>query len=289
MSYQPDERDLFRRLGEDAQRATMAEPGELRRRTDRRTATRAAIGTVAAVVAVAGIAFGANGLTGSAAPDPADDPTPTESEPIDPVTSAAPPPEGIPPDAWLGKDDLGFQPGGGDPVAVLEPCGRSILREDGSVEGLLSGATRQGSYHAPGTRAVNTPDGTIAQTVLLTRDEKAAMGVWFGFQESVKDCPEETELEPGSKRYSLEEPPTTTSSAQADRTMLVKVSTSFAYLFGSPPDAGPEYIDTYVVVVQVGDAITFLELRGWEASTTLLEDVERLTRLATARLLDWRS
>jgi hypothetical protein len=41
--------------------------------------------------------------------------------------------------------------------------------------------------------------------------------------------------------------------------------------------------------VQVGDAVTFLELRGWEASTTHLADVERLTRLATARLLDWRA
>ena len=34
--------------------------------------------------------------------------------------------------------------------------------------------------------------------------------------------------------------------------------------------------------------VTMLELRGWEASTTDLEDVQRLAHLATLRLLDWR-
>jgi hypothetical protein len=287
MVHEPDERALYRSLGDDAHRAHLPEPGELRRRSDRRTAVRAAVGTVAAVVAVAGIAVTANGLTRSAGPEPVG--TPTVSPTVSETIHSSPPPEVISAQAWLGKDDLGFALGGRDTADVLAPCGRSPLVSDQFDGSPHSEATRLGNYHSPGTPAVNTPDGTIAQTIVVMGSEKDAAALWFLMQEAVKDCPEESELESGAVRYSLEEPPTATSGARADRAMLIKVSTSFEYLFGSPPDSGPAYIDSYVVVVQVGDAVTFLELRGWEASTTHLADVERLTRLATARLLDWRA
>jgi hypothetical protein len=42
-------------------------------------------------------------------------------------------------------------------------------------------------------------------------------------------------------------------------------------------------------VVQVLDTVTYLTIRGWEASDTDIEDVRRLASAATVRLLDWRN
>lgn len=305
-----EERELFGRLADDAGRARLLPPADLRRRGDRRTAVRAAVVTVAVVALVAGVLLGGGGLLGNAAPEPAPldtpaaspstsatpsptEPTPSETASSDPSMSPAPPPEKAPPEevtpaAWLGEDVLGFELAPVDAADVPTPCGRSVLQDDAYVEALLSGGTRQGSYRAPDTPAFHTPDGTITQTIVLMRDEQAADAVWFRMQEVVKDCPEETSEEPGAIRYGLVDPALPTSSALPDRHLLVEVSTSYEYLFGAPPDAGPDRIDTYVSVLRVGNAVTFLELRGWEASATDLPDVHRLAHLATARLLDWQ-
>ena len=128
MSQLPDERDLFRRLGDDTHRAHLPDPEALRRRSDRRTTVRTAIGTVAAAVAVLAVIVGANGLTGSAAPeqDPANTgpASPTVSETI----HSSPPPEAIPNAAWLGKGDLGFESAGVDVVEAPQLCGHRWWR-----------------------------------------------------------------------------------------------------------------------------------------------------------------
>ncbi len=289
-----DERELFRRLDEDADRATLVTPEALRGHADRRTAVRAATGTVAVVLAVAGVALAANGMDRGAGPEIIDAPTPTmtvSKSPTkpDPSMSATPDAANIPGAAWLGKADLGFRLSGTDDLAVSAPCGRSPFDQDLVQGSVVTGGTRQGVYHAPGTPEEYTPDGSVTQSIALMRDAQAATELWYLMQETVKDCPEETREEPGAIRYSLVDGALPASSVRPDRHLLVKVSTSFEYLFGSPPDAGPDRIDSYISVLQVGDAVTFLEVRGWEASPTPVEEAQLLAVQATRRLLDWRA
>ncbi len=135
-----------------------------------------------------------------------------------------------------------------------------------------------------------SPDGTIAQTIASDDDEKDARARCGAASRRRTGLSRGDPEDAGAHlRYGLADHELPASSARPDQHLLIKASTSPEYLFGSPPDAGPDYIDTYVSVLQVGDAVTFLDLRGWEASETDLEDVHRLAGLATGELLDWRA
>jgi hypothetical protein len=283
MSHQPDERDLFSRLADDAHRAHLAGPEELRRTGDRRTAARAAAGSIAVVVAIGGVLVGANALGGSAAPEiePGGTSTPTVVETI----RSTPSPEGIPEPAWLSERDLAFPMDGRRELALPEPCGSPLVADVLESGRVPSYASRQGNFHAPGTPAAHTPDGTITQSILLMRDEQDAQELMERIRGYLAGCPEETTEEPGDIRYLLADPATPQSS---DDHVLIDVSYRLGYLLGTDGPTSPDRVDQYVSVLRVGEVVTFLEIRGWEASDTDLADVHRLARLATARVLEWR-
>ena len=284
----PDERELLRRLGEDSDRGHLAEPEALRRRSDRRTAVRAAVGTVASAVAVLAVVVGANGLTGTAAPDIVGDPTPA---PTTPSVSSEVPPEAIPDAAWLGKGDLGFESAGVDELETPALCGQPLVEHELVDAGAFAASgTRLGNYHQPGTPAINTPDGTINQSIVLARDRDSADALMDAIRAAVARCPEETTLDdPGEVTYAVLDGALPTSSARPDRHVLIDVSTSYDPDPEIAPASGPDRYDTFVSVLQVGEAVTILEVRGWEASDTAIEEVQRLAHLATVRLLDWRN
>ena len=104
---------------------------------------------------------------------------------------------------------------------------------------IASSGSRRGNYHSPGTPEINTPDGTITQSILLSGDVAVADDLMGDIQALVADCPEETTADPGDISYTLANPALPTSSARPDRHILIDVSTSHESIFGAPPDAGP--------------------------------------------------
>ena len=279
-----DERELYRRLADDADRARLTAPEDLRARGDRRTAVRAAAGTVAVVVVVAGVLVGGNGLLGDASPDPVpvDTPTPPLSPTPEPTDAATPLPATIPDSAWLNADDLRSAEVARESNGIADlppPCGRWLLSAP-------SGSTvfsRIGSYRAPGVPMDFVPDGTITQTIVVLPQAEAAARVVEEMRQDVANCPEDTHSE---NRYALADAGLPLSSARPDTHILIDVSEPGLDLGDGNPD--PARIHTYISVIQVRDTVTVLVVRGWEASDTDIEDVRRLASAATVRLLDWR-
>lgn len=311
MSHQPDERDLFRRLGADAERAHLAAPEELRRTSDRRTAVRAALGSVAVVVAVGGVLVGGNALSGSAAPDIADTPTPTVTstggpptpeptpEPTPIETASVSPPEPtettgaptspIPEEAWLDSKDLRF---GISHKGKFEPpslCGRPLVAQALVDEGLATvDGTRDGIYEEPDPE-YDVPEGTTHQTIVLLNSTRAADQLMDDVVDRVAACPEDTTYDdPSQVTYRLVSPVGAQASDTPDRELLIDVSTSYELYWEIAPQNGPDRFDTFISVVRVGDAISFLEVHAWEAGDTTLEEVRRLVGPTTANLREWR-
>ena len=290
MPNDADERELYRLLADDADRARLTPPEDLRARGDRRTAVRAALGTLAVVVVVGGVLVGGNGLLGDAAPDPdpVGTPTPSVTPTQEPTEAATPRPTTIPAEAFLGRRDLRNDASPADSSDVPAPCGRAllpgVLTSGGSPE---RSRTMQGSYLAPDLPAGYVPDGTISQTILLLTDEASADALMGDIEAAVVDCPTETTDDSGEVRYSLADPALPLSSARPDRHLLIEINSPGLDLGDGQPN--PARIDTYVSVVQVWDTVTFVTMRGWEASDTDIEDVRRLASAATVRLLDWRN
>src|SRR4051794_23508643 len=117
---------LFRALAEDADRARLDAPADLRRRGDRRTATGAAVTTVGVVAVVAALLMGGGALLGDSS---------RGLSPVDPATPAvagskspAAPMTLIPPSAWLDAADLNDA---ADPIEsddeLLRPCTEALL------------------------------------------------------------------------------------------------------------------------------------------------------------------
>jgi hypothetical protein len=300
MSNDADERELFGRLDEDAGRARLAAPEDLRRRADRRTAARAVGGTVAVVLVVGGLLVGGNALLGNAAsaPSPVDTPTasptvgssppPTVSPTVSPTVDPTAAPTVIPASAWLGADDLRGDRQPADDAGLLAPCGRPWLsgaaQESAAVT--VSG-TMQGNYPAPGVPMDYVPDGTLSQTIVVFGDTQDADQLMQRVQTSIVGCPDDTAANSGDVRYSLADPGLPLSSARPTRHVLVDIDTPGPDFGEGPPD--PARVHSYVSVLQVADTVTFLTIQGWEASETDLDDVQRLASVATVRLLDWRS
>jgi hypothetical protein len=310
MPHDPDEREFFRLLADDARRGHLEPPEELRRRSDRRTATRAVLGTVAVVVAVGGVIVGGGVLGGSAAPEPPvlDTASPTATEPTTTAATPAPteepsttpaegptpsetveaPPASIPQEAWLDKADLRI--GSFDtPFEVFSLCGRPLMSGGlADSEAVLAKGTRDGNYQQAATPEFSTPDGTTRQTIVLMDSARAAEDLMASVDARVAACPEESTLEdPSQVTYSLADPALPSSLAQPDRHVLIDVSRSYEPYWEIAPE-GVDRFDTFVSVVQVGDVVSFLEVRGWEASDTSPQEVRLLAGLAVKRLADWR-
>jgi hypothetical protein len=142
----------------------------------------------------------------------------------------------------------------------------------------------RGDYLDPSLPDDYVPDGTISQTIVLFTDAQGADALMRDVESAVAACPAD---DADGARYSLGDPGLPLSSARADAHLLVDVELPGRDLGDGKPD--PARIDTYVSVLRVGDAVTFLTMRGWEASDTDVEDVRRLASAATVRLLDWRN
>jgi hypothetical protein len=212
--------------------------------------------------------------------------TPTRTpEPTDAATTR---PTTIPAEAFLGRRELRFDTSPGDSPDVPSPCGRAlilgIMGHGGAPE---VSKTVHGSFLAADQPADYVPDGTISQTVLFLADQENADALMRDIEAAVVDCPAKTTDDSGEVRYSLADPGLPLSSARPDRHLLIEINSPGLDLGDGQPD--PARIDTYVSVVQVLDTVTYLTIRGWEASDTDIEDVRRLASAATVRLLDWRN
>jgi hypothetical protein len=316
MSQQPDERELFRRLGDDVDRTRLAAPDELRRRSDRRTAVRAAIGTVAVAVAVGGVLVGGNALSGTAAPDvqPAESSTPTVSETIpsfpppepsptesagngsgeDPSPSTATETSGtptseIPEAAWLDASDLGYGVSHKGRFSPPSLCGRPLVADALVKSGAaVVNGTRDAIYREPQPGDYGVPEGITNQSIVLLDSRREADALMDAIQAQVADCPEEsTRDEPSEITYTLADPEMPAGGETPDRHLLIDVSTSYA-LYEEIAPAGVDRFDTFISVVQVADAVSILEVHGWETSDTSIEEALRYVGPATERLLDWR-
>jgi hypothetical protein len=148
---------LFRALAEDADRARLDAPADLRRRGDRRTAVGAVVGAVAVAVVVAGVLAGGAALSGKGARDltPVDPASPTvtvSKSPAAPITT-------IPASARLTADDLNDS---ADPITSDALPGPCMVELPGSV---LASATVQGFYRDPSLTSDYVPDGTVHQLI----------------------------------------------------------------------------------------------------------------------------
>jgi hypothetical protein len=283
-----DTDDLFRALAEDAGRARLEPPADLRRRSDRRTAARTALGTVAVVAVVAAVLMGTGALRGDSTRDlaPIDPASPTVTSPtVVPSKSPRSPVTTIPASAWLDAADLRVGPLGAGEADLPSPCGRALLPTS-SLESAQVSETMNGSYLAPGVPPDFVPNGTISQTIVVRANVQSAAALMAELQAHVAACAIETRDEAGA-RYAAGDSALPLSSARPDDHLLIEVDEPGLDLGDGEPD--PARVSHYVSVLRVADTLTFLTLRGWEASETDLADVQRLASRATVRLLDWRN
>jgi hypothetical protein len=152
---------LFRALAEDADRARLEPPGDLRRRGDRRTALRAALGAVTVVAVVASVVLGGSSLIDrSSGPVVVDTPMPT------PTAARHRTPTSIPSSAFLSAADLNDS---ADPIRsdALPPPGCEVLMStaDGEPGQLVVARTVHGFYRAPELTLDFVPDGTVLQQI----------------------------------------------------------------------------------------------------------------------------
>jgi hypothetical protein len=278
----PTERELFDLLSDDASRARLDAPADLRRRADRRTATRAALGSVAVVAVVAAAFLAGRPLTDrSTAPDVVDTPPPTSTAVPTPTptsqspsVSEAPTPATVPDRAWLDSGDLRS---GEDMVdaesEVVAPCGSPLL--GGSLlSDPVSMETRNGFYRAPDVPMDYTPDGTISQTIAVFDSVQARNMTMQHLGSAISACPEDTSPGREGIRYSWLE--------VHGNVSILEISAPGVSVSGGPPN--PARVRSYLASTFAGNVVTFLTLRGWEASDTDLADVRRLSNLATERL-----
>lgn len=273
---------VFRALAEDADRARLDMPADLRHRSDRRTAAQAVAGAVTVVAVVAGIIVGGGALSGGSTSDlaPVEPASPTVT-----VSTTPPARTDIPAAAWLSAEDLnaGEAMVWGDVESFPDVCGGHRLLPPGfAPESMTAVGIRNGTYLAPELPADYVPDGTISQGIAVFDGEQGAARLMDRVGRAVDDCPRMAGV-----RYSLADPALPLSSARPDDHLLIDVNEPGVDLGDGQPD--PARVNHYVSVLRVGDTVTLLTLRGWEASETDLADVQRLASRATVRLLDWRN
>jgi hypothetical protein len=252
---------LFRALAEDADRAHVAGPADLRRRSDRRTAVQAAVGTVAVVAVVAAVLIGGGALRG----DSTRDLTPVEPASPTPTATASTTPTApmtvIPASAWLDAADLNDS---ADPLdtgdGLLRPCTEALLGPADS-QVTVSGAV-VGSYRAPDLPLDYVPDGTVHQIIQVYRPETLTL-VLTRMLSIATSCPTGVTIQPDL--------------GTPDLAMLLRLTT----MQGDTP------VRSWVAVVRVEDTLSLLWLQGWEGTSAREGDARRLAAAAAVRLHAW--
>ncbi len=238
-----DTDDLFRALAEDASRTRLDAPADLRRRSDRRTAVRTALGTVAVVAVVAAVLVGGGALQGDSTRDlaPVEPASPTvtvSKSPAAPVTS-------IPAAAWLDQDDLrsGEPMARGDLANLPALCGQRLLPPGFEPASMTAVGVRDGTYLAPGLPADFVPNGTISQAIAVFGDEEGAARLMQRVEQAVTVCPEDAETD---LRYDVADPALPLSSARPDQHLLIDVDEPGIDFGDGAPN--PPRIGTYISV-----------------------------------------
>jgi hypothetical protein len=133
------------------------------------------------------------------------------------------------------------------------------------------------SYHKPGSGYV--PDDLVENTVTVYRGDGASAFL-DDLAAAVRACPSNTV---NSRRYTFK---SKGSLRLGDGSLLVELSTPAYLEDGSSAGGGTHY--TYIAAIRVGDAVTMVETKGWEAYGSERANVETLAKAAAKHLTDWR-
>ncbi|SCL64354.1 hypothetical protein [Micromonospora peucetia] len=303
--------DLYRSLAEDADGRSLAGPGGLRRRADRRARRRITGAALGTALLVGGLATG-TGLVlaeerGPVAPPAAVPPqatvpaSPAASAPPNATTpssgppratgtpaataggtGAAPPraPRSVPDRAFFVQaagNRTGMEPAFRDTDALPALCD-ARYRSDA---GIVQRRTRNLAYKLPPTPPGYVPDGSYAHTITLYRPGRADEFL-RELRAAVRDCPAQPGV--GGGNASTSRLRLLADDGFGDGSVLFEIRTPARDVDGNPT-GGDEV--RLVRAIRVGDVVTVLWEQGWEGTSSTRAQVDIDSRRAVDAIEDW--
>ncbi|GAB1688810.1 hypothetical protein [Krasilnikovia sp. M28-CT-15] len=290
-----DLKQRFAALADDADQVAVAPAGELRTRADRRARSRAVVATLALAVVVGGTATGGRWLFTAGGPAVPPQPAgstqvtaPPSNAPEPSLTNGTKPPDTTPPSSGTpvrsDVPDRAFltlaETRAEEPYTVdtedqmPELCG-ARFPSDGAVQ---SRRTVLANYKGPHTPADNTPDGTVMQTITVYGGG-GAQDFIREFQAAVRGCPKKVKGDVTIRPRLLPAPSLGDEAVLVERKVVVDVP---------PGEFGAGEHVWRTAVVRAGDAVTVLNIQGWEGASIDPAETTTLTRQAAERLANWR-
>jgi hypothetical protein len=179
----------------------------------------------------------------------------------------------IPATAFLQVADVRYpeskQPN--DPKWVPKFCGTAALGPTNTV------AIRQTATFFFGDPN-KTLEGTVAETITQYRGA-GAPAYLQELRRLVAACPVDTKTEPGDRHTIVP------GASLGDESVVVRSVSEVTVPYG--PEEEKKDLASYLVVIRVGNAVTVLQVEGWEMVDPSAEQVEHLSRAAHDRLRAW--
>ena len=296
----------FAALSADAATARLEPASAIRRRGDRRTATRAVAGAAAVAVALAGVTIGAHAvLAGPGRPTPmpmpvpadspapavnptppAEIPAPAESRNSTPPVKGQPPtqeqttpanqiPSSIPASAFLLAGDAPGKAGQPERKGASDlPLFCDAYYEHSEKRAIQ--ATQTLMYQGSDAPADSTPQAVVDETIMVFRGQ-GAEDFMDDLRAAVRACPRQDE-----ERNILRG-----SAGTGDESMLIERNRPATRGDGEPMGDGSLYRE-YFVAIRVGDSIAFVDHNGWENWSAERSETQILAKRAGTRLVNWR-